>query len=309
MELTGYLQDDDSTYLKTLLTLQPLLPSSSADTSSSATHRIVHEVGGGGGGGGGRGLEDFSPASVAPEDHVYALYAQSWLDALHHTLSFLPNTTMNTNNQGSAAATTNNNSARRFNIFATNSQGLQIFLCRYLTPQAPPPDYPINLRALLHLVSLLPFMKDAQSFLGSLDLWCTNREFWEIGAGDEEEHAVLLYNYLRYLLYPPDNAPSSADANDRHETENMHRQSHHHASSSNASNNNSRYPSPEEVAEEALFLVLGNAVPEGQSVYVLLRDRHRRLPQDEPQTNNRYYLYLNIFSMGSAGDIHCHTHT
>jgi len=34
---------------------------------------------------------------------------------------------------------------------------------------------------------------------GELDLWCTSSQFWEIGAGDEEEHAVTLFNYLYYI--------------------------------------------------------------------------------------------------------------
>ena len=42
-------------------------------------------------------------------------------------------------------------------------------------------------------------MPDSQSFIGDLDLWCTSKQFLDIGAGDEEEHAVLLYNYLYYL--------------------------------------------------------------------------------------------------------------
>jgi len=33
-----------------------------------------------------------------------------------------------------------------------------------------------------------------------MDLWCTNQEFWDIGAGDEEEHATMLFNYLYYLV-------------------------------------------------------------------------------------------------------------
>ena len=41
---------------------------------------------------------------------------------------------------------------------------------------------------------------DAQSFLGEVDLWCTNQQFWEIGAGDEEEHATMLFNYLYYIM-------------------------------------------------------------------------------------------------------------
>jgi hypothetical protein len=44
------------------------------------------------------------------------------------------------------------------------------------------------------------YVSDAQSFIGEVDLWCTNQQFWEIGAGDEEEHATMLYNYLYYIM-------------------------------------------------------------------------------------------------------------
>lgn len=50
---------------------------------------------------------------------------------------------------------------------------------------------------------------DAQSFIGEMDLWCTNQQFWEIGAGDEEEHATMLFNYLYYLVRVSKRSPSS----------------------------------------------------------------------------------------------------
>lgn len=52
----------------------------------------------------------------------------------------------------------------------------------------------------LHFRRINIFVSDAQSFLGEVDLWCTNQQFWEIGAGDEEEHATMLYNYLYYIM-------------------------------------------------------------------------------------------------------------
>jgi hypothetical protein len=36
-------------------------------------------------------------------------------------------------------------------------------------------------------------------YIGELDLWCTTEQLLDIGAGDEEEHAVMLYNMLYYL--------------------------------------------------------------------------------------------------------------
>lgn len=70
-----------------------------------------------------------------------------------------------------------------------------------------------------------------------------------MGAGDEEEHAVVLYNYLRHILYS-----SSTEANN----------------SSNRKYQN--YPSDKEVQTEKIFLAIGRAIPEGETVYVVLRD-------------------------------------
>jgi coiled-coil and C2 domain-containing protein 2A len=43
-------------------------------------------------------------------------------------------------------------------------------------------------------------IEDNQSFDGVLpDLWCTSQEFLDLGAGDVEEHAILLCNYFNYI--------------------------------------------------------------------------------------------------------------
>jgi|AntAceMinimDraft_1070359.scaffolds.fasta_scaffold68779_1 hypothetical protein len=44
-------------------------------------------------------------------------------------------------------------------------------------------------------------MSDLHSFEDDVDFWCNTKEAWEIGAGDEEEHACILYNYLCYFAY------------------------------------------------------------------------------------------------------------
>lgn len=121
---------------------------------------------------------------------------------------------------------------RDYKIFVTNSSGLQVHLSRYLTSSVPPEGYN-SIRSLLHLVSSVPFLRDTQAFIGSIDLWCTGRQFWDMGAGDEEEHAVMLYNYMRHVLYGNNKA---------------------------------------EVETERLFLAVGKAIPEGETVYVVLRD-------------------------------------
>jgi hypothetical protein len=51
-------------------------------------------------------------------------------------------------------------------------------------------------------VQLIPFMADNHAFgssSASADLWATAQEFLDMGAGDSEEHAILLHNYLLYL--------------------------------------------------------------------------------------------------------------
>uniref|UniRef100_A0A1I8FEV6 ANK_REP_REGION domain-containing protein n=1 Tax=Macrostomum lignano TaxID=282301 RepID=A0A1I8FEV6_9PLAT len=48
-------------------------------------------------------------------------------------------------------------------------------------------------------VSLVPFVSDASAFPGLVDIWNTCEEFLDYQAGDEEEHAVLLANYLTHL--------------------------------------------------------------------------------------------------------------
>jgi hypothetical protein len=132
---------------------------------------------------------------------------------------------------------------RNYMVFATDHTGHSVFIPRFLSSSMSlPPGFP-NRRSLVHLVSLIPFMPDAQSFMGETDLWCTDKQTFEIGAGDEEEHAVLLYNFLAAL--------KSADSESTRLTV---------------------YPAEDLVATETLFMVLGRALPEGDTVYIVLRD-------------------------------------
>ena len=181
-------------------------------------------------------MEELSPYSVMKDDRLLAIHYKSWLDGIHAIDEFMKE--------------------RPIKAFAMNSQGLNVFLCRYLLPQAPPPGYHSR-RACLHLVSQIPFMKDSQAFIGSLDLWCTSQQFWEIGAGDEEEHAVLLYNYFKYLL--GNGGPTTATSGANSDNNNVHTRG-------------STYPSEEIIRNENVFLVLGKAIPEGETVYLLVRD-------------------------------------
>jgi hypothetical protein len=134
---------------------------------------------------------------------------------------------------------------RGYVVFATNHMGHSVFIPRFLCTDMQIPAGFTSRRSLVHLVSLLPFMSDAQAFIGEADLWCTMKQTLDIGAGDEEEHAVMLFNLLTALSRDPgtDTAPLAT-----------------------------AYPTDSIIAKESLFLVLGSALPEGATVYILLRD-------------------------------------
>ena len=43
-------------------------------------------------------------------------------------------------------------------------------------------------------------IEDSQAFNGAMpDLWCDSQDFLDLGAGDCEEHAILLCNYFNYI--------------------------------------------------------------------------------------------------------------
>mmetsp|Transcript_960 Transcript_960/g.2143 ORF Transcript_960/g.2143 Transcript_960/m.2143 type:complete len:1691 (+) Transcript_960:303-5375(+) len=116
-----------------------------------------------------------------------------------------------------------------------------VLACRFLTPQAPPPDAynqsegfskEKQMLQLCRFVSLIPFLEDfhLEDTGGddidaeSLDIWCTSAEFIDIMAGDWEEHATLLCNFFLHL---------------KHEA----------------------------------YLVFGSGIPEGDTVYVMTKER------------------------------------
>jgi hypothetical protein len=78
---------------------------------------------------------------------------------------------------------------------------------QFVGPQQPPPEVTTPQEAARY-VSLIPFVEDwPSSNDGSsgavvrrvVDVWCSTAEFIEIHAGDWEEHAVLLCNYLLHF--------------------------------------------------------------------------------------------------------------
>ena len=120
---------------------------------------------------------------------------------------------------------------RIIEVFGNNMHGDAILICRYLHPQRPPVGVDTYLKA-ARFVSLIPFLDDWQSFgCANLDVWCTSQEFLDIGAGDWEEHGILLHNLLWWLQ--------------------LHGQF------------------PNTAAAETFHLIIGSGIPEGNTVYVL----------------------------------------
>lgn len=88
---------------------------------------------------------------------------------------------------------------RVIEVFGNNMQGDAVLICRFLRPQQPPSGIDTFNRA-ARFVGLIPFLDDWQSFgCANLDVWCTSQEFLDIGAGDWEEHGILLHNFMLWL--------------------------------------------------------------------------------------------------------------
>jgi len=214
---------------------------------------------------------DFNASTVLPMDRRVAAYAQKWLKDVRAV----------------NAAT----KMRAFRAFAQNSDGIDVLICHYLTPMKPPQGY-YSRRALIHLVSLVPFMSDAVAQGDStLDLWCTVKQTWDIGAGDEEEHGVMLYNYLLYL-----NLTGGGGATGTRAAVGGVR--------GGSGGGGGAYPSDEDIKAESLFLVIGRAVPEGDSIYVMIRDTRRTYSSNAVASS---FFFINPCSgqVYSAADPHC----
>merc|ERR1719473_938897 len=118
--------------------------------------------------------DDTSPSFMSMQDRPLAGYAHKFLHDLR--------------SQGSYTAN------RSYMIFAPDSSGQNVFIPRYLSAMKPPMEID-TVRACIHLVSQLPFASDVHAFGGAVDMWCQVSQIWEMVAGDEEEHATLLFNY------------------------------------------------------------------------------------------------------------------
>ena len=84
---------------------------------------------------------------------------------------------------------------RQLRVFAPAHDGERTLICRYVRPQPPPEELGKSKQHLLRFVSLIPYLDDS-SLGAKLDVWNTSDSFLDLCAGDEEEHALLLCNYL-----------------------------------------------------------------------------------------------------------------
>ncbi|XP_052775366.1 coiled-coil and C2 domain-containing protein 2A-like isoform X2 [Mya arenaria] len=86
---------------------------------------------------------------------------------------------------------------RELKTFVTDINFKSVFITRYFRPIKPPDEFTGKSSDLVaRYVSLIPFVADSSIFPGLCDIWNTCDQFLQMLSGDEEEHAILLVNYL-----------------------------------------------------------------------------------------------------------------
>ncbi|KAE9011046.1 hypothetical protein PF005_g10830 [Phytophthora fragariae] len=188
----------EATFLKLTLLLDPVLPVASRTTDNE-------------------GAEAWTSGAGNAQDKPFLAHAQRWAISVRNS------------------APANAARYRNYNFFVRNLSHGATFLPRFLRAQPPPPELQsASLATLVRYVSLIPFLDDWLAFDGDKDVWSTTQEFLNMGAGDHEEHAVLLANYFMWY-------------------DHRHRKKDEDHKSSRS------------------YLVLGHSVPEGNIVFVLRR--------------------------------------
>jgi hypothetical protein len=114
----------------------------------------------------------------------------------------------------------------------------------------------------------MPFIPDVNAFVGELDLWCTSKQFFDTGAGDEEEHAVLLYKYLYYLSLRDKGVVTAEDSQqEQHQANEGDRLLWSGTSAAKPAAITRRkgpmtsYPADNAIRNKMLFFVVGRAIP------------------------------------------------
>lgn len=135
---------------------------------------------------------------------------------------------------------------RSVEIFVPTLSGEDVLATRFLVPQEPPPQI-TTIREAVHFVRLIPFLDDWQAFSGDSDMWCTSAQFLDILAGDWEEHAILLHNYILWLV------------------------EHDEVKAGRSPAGGKRSDQPKRGSTE-VYIVVGRGRPEGDTVYVMVQD-------------------------------------
>ncbi|KAL9654001.1 hypothetical protein ABK040_014210 [Willaertia magna] len=86
---------------------------------------------------------------------------------------------------------------RNIKALASNIEGRATLITRYITPQETPPELQ-TASEVTRFISLIPMVSDSIAF-GNSDVWVGSQDFLDSKAGDVEEHAILLCNYLLHL--------------------------------------------------------------------------------------------------------------
>ncbi|KAG2393318.1 hypothetical protein C9374_006849 [Naegleria lovaniensis] len=115
-------------------------------------------------------VEDFVVTGEGPE--VYS-YCQWWMKVVKKTKHV---------------------GSRTVKCLVPNIEGKATLITRYITPQDPPTELQ-TAAELARFVSLIPMVDDSLAY-GANDTWVGSQEFLDTKAGDWEEHAILLCNYL-----------------------------------------------------------------------------------------------------------------
>ncbi|KAK1946911.1 Coiled-coil and C2 domain-containing protein 2A [Phytophthora citrophthora] len=150
----------EATFLKLTLLLDPVLPVATQISGKDDTPA-------------------FSPGSA--QDKLLFEHAQRWIATVKNAIP---------------AKTAR---LRNYNVFVRNLSHGATFLPRFLRAQLPPLELQsASIHSLVRYVSLIPFLDDWLAFDGDKDVWSTSQEFLNMGAGDHEEHAVLLANYFMW---------------------------------------------------------------------------------------------------------------
>lgn len=86
---------------------------------------------------------------------------------------------------------------RKILALAPNNHGKATLIMRFIRAQDPPAQLD-SVSKCLRFVSLIPYVSDTLAF-DSGDVWVDTQTFLDTLAGDSEEHAILLCNFLKHL--------------------------------------------------------------------------------------------------------------